>query len=255
MSCSHVNGLRNHSDKPFRPEAGPYGIRGEVLWPSLERARTHHAGTHTKPREVRRMVTKTPLGAGRRGRDLLLRDGGTVVVRAIEADDMVELEGLHERMSADSLRHRFFGTGTGLAHNYLDHLSRSPRTIALVGVIGGRILGLGTAEPLGSGRAEAAFVVDEESHGLGLGTILLEQLAVEARAQDIRELVVEVMCENREMLDVISHAGFATSSNYAGDTVHVVLKTAADEPQVVASEQRKRVAEENAQTSPGRMPD
>lgn len=192
------------------------------------------------------MAARTRLGAGRSGRDLLLRNGGSVVVRAVQSDDMVELERLHEHMSAGSLRHRFFGTGTDLARNYLDHLSRSPQTIALVGVIGGRILGLGTAEPIGNGRAEAAFAVDEESHGLGLGTILLEQLAIEARAQDIRELVVEVMCENREMLDVIIHAGFATSSSYVGDTVHVVLETAADEPQLVASAQRRRLAAERA---------
>jgi GNAT superfamily N-acetyltransferase len=165
------------------------------------------------------------------------------MVRAATHLDTPELEVLHERMSADSLRHRFFGTGSGLAHRYLEHLAHAPETIALVAVAGRRLYGLGTAEPLGGGRAEVAFVVDEHSHGLGIGTLLLEAIAREAGARGIRELVADVMAENHEMLDVFRHAGFEIASHRVGDTVRVTMRTEVTDAQVEAAHRRRLVAE------------
>lgn len=185
-------------------------------------------------------------GSDVRAARVLLRDGSSIRVRPVRVGDMAQLERLHAHMSADSFRHRFFGSGTGLAHQYLAHLLRSPQAVAMVGVRGRQVLGLGTAEPLGDGSAEVSFVVDEESHGLGLGTILLERLASEACARNIGHLVAEVMCENHEMLDVFAHAGFVTTSARAGDTVHFTLDTAASEHQRQLSQERRQVAERHA---------
>lgn len=157
----------------------------------------------------------------------MLRTGATVAIRVATSEDIAGLELMHEHMSADSLRHRFFGTGRGLARRYLEHLEHASDTIALVAVAGQRICGLGTAEPLGNARAEVAFVVDEKSRGLGIGTLLLERIAREAAARGIRELVAEVMAENHEMLEVFRDAGFPTASHRVGDTVTVVMQTEA----------------------------
>lgn len=173
----------------------------------------------------------------------LLRTGAEVVVRPVIPEDTAALELLHERMSADSLRHRFFGTGRGMAHRYLEHLARTPDTIALVAVMERRVCGLGTAEPLGDGRAEVAFVVDEMSHGLGIGTLLLERIAEEAGRRGIRELVADVMAENHEMLEVFRNVGYPTASAWTGDTVQVVIRTEATETHAAAARVRRSVAQ------------
>lgn len=173
----------------------------------------------------------------------LLRSGRDVLIRAASSEDVAALELLHERMSADSLRHRFFGTGRGMAHRYLEHLAHTPDAIALVAVSDRRVCGLGTAEPIGEGRAEVAFVVDEKSHGLGIGTLLLERIAEEAGRRGIRELVAEVMAENHEMLEVFRNVGYTTSSRWLGDTVHVVIRTDATETHAKAAQARRSVAE------------
>lgn len=156
---------------------------------------------------------------------VLLRDGESAVLRAAVPEDREALERLHERMSPDSLRHRFFASGKELAHQYLDHLAASSDVIAVVAVVDDHVVGLGTAEPFGPGSAEIAFVVDESRHGLGLGTLLLSELAASARARGIARLVAEVMCENHEMLDVLANAGYRASTSRTVDTVQVVLDT------------------------------
>jgi len=51
-------------------------------------------------------------------------------------------------------------------------------------------------------RAEVAVEVADHLHGRGLGTILVERLAVVAEQHGITYFVAEVLCENRAMLDV-----------------------------------------------------
>ena len=51
-------------------------------------------------------------------------------------------------------------------------------------------------------RAEVAVEVADHLHGRGLGTILIERLAVVAEQRGITHFVAEVLCENRAMLDV-----------------------------------------------------
>jgi GNAT superfamily N-acetyltransferase len=181
----------------------------------------------------------------------LLRTGETISVRPVEAGDLPALEVMHAHMSADSLRHRFFGTGRDLAHRYLEHLTHAPDTIALVAVAGRSVCGLGTAEPLGDGRAEVAFVVDETSHGRGIGTLLLEAVAREAATRGLSQLVAEVLTENHEMLDVFAHAGFAVSSRRIADTVCVVMETESTENQRAAARARWEIAAAHAPSVPG----
>ena len=53
-----------------------------------------------------------------------------------------------------------------------------------------------------STRAEVAVEVADHLHGRGLGTILIERLAVIAEQRGITHFVAEVLSENHAMLDV-----------------------------------------------------
>lgn len=109
--------------------------------------------------------------------DALLADGTIVSIRPLDADDAPALLAMNEDLTADSLRFRFFGTSRSAAHQYAQHVLSSPDVPALVALHGDEMVGLATAELLGSGQAEVAFLVAEGWHGRGVGSLLLEHLA------------------------------------------------------------------------------
>ena len=59
--------------------------------------------------------------------------------------------------------------------------------------------------------AEAAFAVDDEFQGHGIGTRLVEQLAGLAAEAGIERFVAEVLSANLSMLRVFEHVGFAVT--------------------------------------------
>lgn len=140
--------------------------------------------------------------------DVLLTDGRLAVVRRLAPGDSDELEALHARAGLDSLRFRFFAPSRRAAHQYVQHVLASPDTLALVVEVRGIVVALGTAEPIDEQSSEVAFFVDDDFHGLGLGTLLLEHLAALAHDQGIVDFVAEVLPDNAPMLGVFADAGF-----------------------------------------------
>ncbi|GAA2121589.1 hypothetical protein GCM10009843_16000 [Nocardioides bigeumensis] len=146
-------------------------------------------------------------GAG--GADVLLADGRIAVVRRLRADDGDGVHALHDRVSDESLRLRFFAAGArSAAHRYVDHVLAQPDQLTLVAEIGGRIVGLATSELVDLDTSEIAFLVADEMQGSGLGTLLLEHLAAAARDKGVRHFTADVLLENRKMLRVLDDAGF-----------------------------------------------
>ena len=77
--------------------------------------------------------------------------------------------------------------------------------MALVAELGDEMVAVARYDrnPGGDGtEAEVAFTVDDAQQGRGLGTILLEHLAVIARAHGITRFVADTLPQNRRMLDV-----------------------------------------------------
>ncbi len=71
-------------------------------------------------------------------------------------------------------------------------------------------------------KAEVAFTVLEEEQGRGIGTLLLEHLAIIARAQGIAELEADLMIDNAKMMEVLQNSGFKLRES-PDDGVHHVL--------------------------------
>lgn len=157
--------------------------------------------------------------------DVLLADGTVAVVRPLSPDDGPALHSLHERVSDEALRMRFFSVARRSAHQYVEHVLASTETDALVAEAGGRLVALATAEPTGPGAREVAFLVDDAHHGQGLGTLLLEHLAAQARDQGVRKLEAEVLAENREMLTVFADAGFEVTRRSESGVVVIEIDT------------------------------
>ena len=80
--------------------------------------------------------------------DVLLSDGSIAVIRPLLPDDGPALHELHEQVSDEAIRLRFFSVARHAAHAYVDHVLDDPETLALVAERHGRLIGLATAEPM-----------------------------------------------------------------------------------------------------------
>ncbi|HEX3334188.1 MAG TPA: GNAT family N-acetyltransferase [Acidimicrobiales bacterium] len=142
-------------------------------------------------------------------------DGLRYHVRPIRPDDGARLVELHARLSPHSLYLRFFRPHPVLSEDevrwftHVDYVDR----LALVATIDDRFIAVGRFDRApGATEAEVAFVVDDEYQHHGVGTLLLDELARAARERGVDTFVAETLAENRAMLDVFHHAGFAVTA-------------------------------------------
>ena len=99
--------------------------------------------------------------------DVLLADGTIAVIRSLTPEDRDQVLALHEGVSEDTLRLRFFTPSPAAGRAYVAHLFDTSNTgsAALVAVIRGRVAALATAELLSAERAEVAFLVSDQDRG------------------------------------------------------------------------------------------
>lgn len=183
------------------------------------------------------------------GWDALAADGSVVHLRPVRPDDEDALSQLHRRASDRSIYLRYFAVNRAAADRQSQHLVQAQpadRHIVLVAEEGGRLVGVGSLEPMGDGQAEVAFLVDDAQHGRGLGTLLLEQLAALARERGIHHLRADTLVENGPMLRVFAASGFEQVRTIDSGVVELSLSTTytPGTPDPIA--QRERAAEERS---------
>ncbi len=184
-------------------------------------------------------------------REAVLRDGESLLVRAIRPDDKPRLVDLFRRMSPRSIRHRFMGAKSELSPDELAYLTevdfRSHVALVAISRKGGaeRIAGVGRyvwTDERGEKPAEAAFTVADADQGRGIGTILLEHLAAIAAAGGVAWFQAEVEADNAAMLEVFEESGFAVGRSLDSGVFHVTFPTRGTERFLAASLERERRA-------------
>lgn len=146
-----------------------------------------------------------------------LKNGRTVLVRAICPEDKCLLqEGMHH-LSKQSLYFRFFIYKDTLSEKELDYFT-TVDFVEHVALVAG-FYENGRFSPAATGRyivaglsdckdsAEFAITVAEEYQRLGFGTIILKHLAAIARINGVKELTALVLPENTKMLGLLKHCG------------------------------------------------
>ena len=181
--------------------------------------------------------------------DVVLADGRLGVIRRLAPSDGAALHALHDQISDDALRMRFFNVSRAAAHDYVEHVLADPGTLALVAEMGGRLVALATAEPTSPDTSEVAFLVADDHHGQGLGTLLLEHLFALARDRGIRRIEAEVLVENHAMLRVLADAGFELTQYPDRGVVMVNLHTAGN-PKVQDAADRREFSAESRSLAP-----
>ncbi|MDY6916863.1 MAG: GNAT family N-acetyltransferase [Chloroflexota bacterium] len=196
------------------------------------------------------------MAAGPPGTDLrryetavILRDGSTLYLRPIKPDDEERLISFFYRLSLDTVYLRFHRILTQLSVEEARRLCNVDydSSFALVGILGEsaeeRIIAVGRYNRLATGdSAEVAFVVEDPYQGRGIGTHLLEQLAVVAREKGIRLFEAEVLGQNREMMRVFLDSGFRVERELEYGVHKVVLNVAPTPAVEERSAERERIA-------------
>lgn len=180
-----------------------------------------------------------------RGWEGLTTDGHVARIRPLTAEDAVALHEMASRVSDRSLYLRFFTVNRQTADGYLAGLARPNDTdhVAVVAEIAGTMVAVAGWERAGADAAEVALLVEDDHQGRGIGTLLLEDLAIRARATGITRLVADTLIENRRMLDVFGSSGLAGDRDQKYGVVHSTLATGLDEVGLAHVDEREARAE------------
>jgi RimJ/RimL family protein N-acetyltransferase len=159
-----------------------------------------------------------------------LRDGRRVEIRGLRPEDRDELLAAVRRIGTDSLYRRFFAVKREFSEeetaffvnvDFVDH-------VALIVVVQEDdkpvIAGGGRYIVVNPGQAEVAFAVVDKYQGQGIGSILMRHLVKIARQAGLRELVADVLPDNRQMLKIFAKSGLPTGTKRDSGSVHVTLQ-------------------------------
>ncbi len=178
--------------------------------------------------------------------DVVLRDGHTVRIRPILPDDSDRLARFHQRQSPESVYFRYFSPRPRLSASDLEHLTNVDHhdRVAFVALLDEEVVGVARYECYrGTPTAEVAFFVDDEHHGRGLATVLLEFLVAAARYNGITRFTASTLPNNRKMLAVFAAAGFDVSSELSDGVVHIAFDIHPTDESMRLAEHRQRQAE------------
>ena len=145
-----------------------------------------------------------------------LRGGGHVLMRPIRPEDEPAHQAMFAALTPEDVRFRFFNLVRELPHSQMARYTQIDydRELAFVALAVGpgatnETLGVvrGIFDP-DFVRAEFAILVRSDQKGRGLGHALLGKLVRHCRARGAREVIGQVLPDNRAMLELAHELGF-----------------------------------------------
>lgn len=200
---------------------------------------------------VHQPATGAPItaSASRWESNVVLGSGDTAYIRPLTPADSANLLAFHERQSEQSVYRRYFSPKPSLSASELAHFTT-------VDMVDRAALAVESQDEFaawasyerwpGRNEAEAAFMVDDEYHGRGIATLLLEHLAAIARTNGIERFTAEVLGDNRGMLAVFSKAGWPLKRGFDSGVVDLDWDLAATDEFLDSVERREQRADSRA---------
>jgi RimJ/RimL family protein N-acetyltransferase len=147
---------------------------------------------------------------------LRLRDGKTLIVRFVGADEGEALQHYFRQLSMQSRHSRFLGAMSELSASELGHfihVGENDRfSVVAVMMVEGRETIVGEAR-YGVDSATANFEfgisIDDRWQGQGIGTVLLRNLECRAAALGSRRMFGDTLRSNEAMIALALKSGFA----------------------------------------------
>ena len=179
---------------------------------------------------------------------VILRDGTTATLRPAGPSDEALLTDFLAHIGRESYRRRFFAdtppevvAARMLAPEPPEH---KLVLFVLTGDAQPRLLATGEyarAAPE-SDDAEVAFLVADAAHGKGLGTLILERLALAAARYGIVRFTALTMARNRAMLSMFAGSGFKVHRQLESGEVELTFSILPSRESVARMEMRERAA-------------
>ncbi|OUN00962.1 MAG: CoA-binding protein, partial [Firmicutes bacterium ZCTH02-B6] len=181
---------------------------------------------------------------------ILLRDGRPAYLRRARPDDFAAVQELLRRSSDTARFFRFFhgvAAGDPDAARRLIAPGNEQGGLSLVVTVGPKgqeqIVAVGSySHTHRPDVAEVAFLVEDDYQGRGIGTLLLERLAMAALEQGLTALEAFVMGENTDMLHVFANSGFRVEQGPGPEGWYIQLPLVPTEAGVQQMEARDRIA-------------
>lgn len=141
-----------------------------------------------------------------------------ITIRQLGNGDRDTVAALFERLGARSREQRFCGAKPRLADSELVALARvDTEHHVLVAFVDGDPAPAGMARLVRTGRsAEIALEVADEHQGRGIGSILARELAADARAAGIVELVATVCGDNAAVVSLLRRVADSLQVTWQG---------------------------------------
>ena len=176
----------------------------------------------------------------------LLMDGRVIAIRHVRDDDEQSLIDLHRRASVQSRYYRFFSAGVSFGPEVRRLLTCvDDDHVALLAEQDETVIAVGSYVRLDDDTAEFAILVDDLWQEEGVGTLLVESLAAEARRAGIEWLIGDVLTSNSQMLEV----GVGVAPNLtrrtgaSSDVLQIRVPSRPDAAALAAAGLRDRIAE------------
>lgn len=179
---------------------------------------------------------------------VILRDGSTANLYLARPQHRGTLLSFFERLSPTARYRRFFFETSPPEFLVADMCDASDARRQVTLFIGREdqqrlhVLAVGSYEQKDSQAVEVSFAVDDEYHGRGLGTILLERLAFLAHEHGFTRLWAVTQPDNLAMRQVFQESGLAVHERYGGDEMEVEIELTPPGPEATKSDLRERVA-------------
>ncbi|WP_270889158.1 bifunctional acetate--CoA ligase family protein/GNAT family N-acetyltransferase [Pedococcus sp. 5OH_020] len=153
--------------------------------------------------------------------DVVLRDGSVAHLRPITPSDVEAVHRFHAGQSDESIYMRFFAPLRKLSDRDVTRFTNVDYhdRVALVATVRGEIIGIGRFDRITPVSAEVAFNISDSYQGRGIGSVLLEHLAVIAWESGVEEFTAEVLPQNRKMISVFSDAGYEVDRRFQDGVV------------------------------------
>jgi L-amino acid N-acyltransferase YncA len=161
--------------------------------------------------------------------DVALRDGSTVHVRPVRAQDAPAVRAFFEGLSPKSIALRFFCGFPDLdrAVRWATDVDQHRYGLVATSSADGRVVAHAgwETEPDHPERAEIAFAIADATQHNGLGTILLGHLTEAADQAGVAVLSAEVLPQNQHMLHLFGDSGIPVTTHTLPGVVLVELAT------------------------------
>ena len=179
---------------------------------------------------------------------VILRDGTTATLRPAGPSDKDLLTDFLGQIGRESYRLRFFADTPTAAAAARMLAPEPPESKLVLFVLTGdaepRLLATGeyARETPQSDAAEVAFLVADAAHGKGLGTLILERLALAAARYGITRFTALTLARNRAMLSMFAGSGFQVQRQLESGEVELAFSILPSRESVARMELRERAA-------------